>query len=84
MTWAAAHAGEIDRAAGRVAQESKLPLEGEVEVQVRPWRGLVLVHAQVDVERMYEGLGFVRDEGLGRWEEEGIMHVGMFRRVEVV
>jgi len=45
---------------------------------------LVLVHAQVDVERMYEGLGFVRDEGLGRWEEEGIMHVGMFRRVEVL
>lgn len=82
LTWAAAHAREIDGAAGRVAQESKI--QGEGEVEVRPWRGLVLVHAQVDVERMYEGLGFVRDEGLGRWEEEGIMHVGMFRRVEVL
>lgn len=82
LTWAAAHAGEIDGAVRRVAQESKI--QGEGEVEVRPWRGLVLVHAQVDVERMYEGLGFVRDEGLGRWEEEGIMHVGMFRRVEVL
>ncbi|KAJ5581399.1 Acyl-CoA N-acyltransferase [Penicillium sp. DV-2018c] len=47
----------------------------------KPWQGLVLVHAQVDVEGMYAGLGFETDEGLGRWDEEGIEHVGMFRRV---
>ncbi|CAG8107163.1 unnamed protein product [Penicillium salamii] len=45
------------------------------------WRGLVLVHAQVGVEGMYGRLGFVVDEGLGRWDEEGIEHCGMFRRV---
>jgi predicted GNAT family N-acyltransferase len=45
------------------------------------WKGLVLVHAQVDVERMYQGLGFVTNESLGRWDEEGIEHVGMFKRI---
>lgn len=81
LSWAAAHAGEIDAAAVQLAsQKGDKDLKG---VGPSPWRGLVLVHAQVDVERMYEGLGFVTDEGLGRWDEEGIMHVGMFRRVQV-
>lgn len=44
------------------------------------WTGLVLVHAQVDVEGMYARLGFERDEGMGRWMEEGIEHVGMWKR----
>jgi predicted GNAT family N-acyltransferase len=81
LSWATEHAGEIDAAAGELARQDKnkdLP-DGGVEA----WRGLVLVHAQVDVERMYSGLGFVKDEGLGRWDEEGIEHVGMFRRLEV-
>jgi predicted GNAT family N-acyltransferase len=82
LTWAASHAGEIDAAAVQLASQfsKKEDSTGVLEA----WRGLVLVHAQVDVERMYRGLGFVTDEGLGRWDEEGIEHVGMFRRVEVV
>ncbi|KAA6412137.1 MAG: GNAT family [Lasallia pustulata] len=47
------------------------------------WRGLVLVHAQVGVVGFWRGLGFVVDEGLGEWWEEGIRHVGMWRRLEV-
>ena len=45
------------------------------------WEGLVLVHAQKDVENFYAKIGFVRDEELGIWREEGIQHVGMWKRV---
>lgn len=47
------------------------------------WKGLVLAHAQVDVEKMYQRLGFQTDEKLGKWIEEGIDHVGMWRRVQI-
>jgi len=77
LEWAMQHAAEIDEAAARVATRSHWT---ERPVQ---WQGLVLVHAQVQVEKMYKGLGFQTDESLGRWDEEGIEHVGMFRRVEV-
>lgn len=94
LTWAATHAGEIDAAAAQLATQGQTQGPAQtnddfnskvVEGGWSPasWRGLVLVHAQVDVEGMYRGLGFVTDEGLGRWDEEGIEHVGMFRRVEV-
>ncbi|ETI19792.1 hypothetical protein G647_08805 [Cladophialophora carrionii CBS 160.54] len=45
------------------------------------YNGLVLCHAQVSVEKMYAKLGFVTDEKLGRWDEEGIEHLGMWKRV---
>jgi len=45
------------------------------------WKGLVLTHAQVDVQKMYAKLGFVTDEKLGRWDEEGIQHLGMWKRI---
>lgn len=47
------------------------------------WKGLLLAHAQVEREGWYAGLGWRTDEGLGRWDEEGISHVGMWRRVEI-
>lgn len=47
------------------------------------WQGMVLTHAQVSVQKMYERMGFVTDERLGVWDEEGIDHVGMWRRLEV-
>ncbi|GLB09373.1 hypothetical protein AtubIFM57258_005291 [Aspergillus tubingensis] len=71
LKWAAQNPGEIQRAFRDVAG-----VEGE-------WKGLVLVHAQVQVEGMYQRLGFETDEALGRWDEEGIEHVGMWRRVSV-
>ena len=46
------------------------------------WKGLVLIHAQGDMEGWWGRIGFVRDEGMGEWWEEGIRHVGMWRRVE--
>ena len=47
------------------------------------WRGLVMVHAQARLEGWYRGLGFEGDEGMGRWVEGGIEHLGMWRRVDV-
>lgn len=51
--------------------------------QIPRWRGLVCVHAQVQVERVWARWGFCVDEGMGRWEEEGMQHVGMFQRLAV-
>lgn len=75
--WASRHAGEIDEAAVQLAERSHW-----AGAPVR-WQGLVLVHAQAEVEGMYKRLGFEADVSLGRWNEEGIEHVGMFRRIEV-
>lgn len=43
----------------------------------------MLVHAQVQGEKMYERFGFVTDEKMGRWDEEGIEHVGMWKRIDL-
>ncbi|KAI1608457.1 GNAT family acetyltransferase [Exophiala viscosa] len=48
------------------------------------WKDLVLTHAQVDVEKMYGRMGFVTDDKLGRWDEEGIEHLGMWKRLDAV
>ncbi|MCJ1247116.1 hypothetical protein MMC30_004327 [Trapelia coarctata] len=89
LDWASRH-GDLFRAGGEVLNESETPeLEGvareRANVELGPeWKGLVLVHAQKSVERFWKGMGFVRDEELGTWVEEGIEHVGMWRRVGVV
>jgi predicted GNAT family N-acyltransferase len=53
------------------------------EIGGSEWKGMVLVHAQVSVEKVWAKMGFVTDEKLGRWDEEGIEHLGMWRRVEL-
>lgn len=47
------------------------------------WKGRVLVHAQESVQGLWQKLGFVKDEGMGTWDEEGIMHVGMWRVLSI-
>ncbi|GAP88976.1 putative acyl- n-acyltransferase protein [Rosellinia necatrix] len=47
------------------------------------WNGLVCVHAQEAVVKVYERWGFKVDKGMGKFYEEGIPHVGMFQRLEV-
>lgn len=46
------------------------------------WDGRFLIHAQVGARGMWQKCRFVLDEGMGEWDEEGIMHVGMWRQVE--
>jgi predicted GNAT family N-acyltransferase len=47
------------------------------------WNGLICVHAQEHVERAWAKWGFEIDEGMGKWYEEDIPHVGMFQRLEI-
>lgn len=47
------------------------------------FRGLVLVHAQTGVQKLWRRYGFETDESMGHWDEEGIEHVGMWRRLDV-
>ena len=47
------------------------------------WKGLVCVHAQESVEKIWAKWGFELDEEMGAWDEEGIKHVGMFRRLPI-
>lgn len=86
IDWARRNPGQIEDAFVRAVRGREgLPDQGMIggSGDVK-WNGLVLVHAQVSVEGMYARLGFVTDERMGRWDEEGIEHVGMWRRVEVV
>ena len=75
LDWAVKRRQEIDDAAAQVA------FPGDGEAKSKNWQGLVLVHAQVPVEKMYAHMGFRTDQSLGRWIEEGIEHVGMWRRL---
>ncbi|KAI1269880.1 hypothetical protein F5Y18DRAFT_371856 [Xylariaceae sp. FL1019] len=50
---------------------------------VPEWKGLVCVHAQEPVIKVYERWGFKVDEGMGRWIEQGVPHVGMFQRLPI-
>ncbi|QKX61576.1 uncharacterized protein TRUGW13939_08728 [Talaromyces rugulosus] len=71
--WAAANKEAIDAMYRRVAG-------GDIQQQ-KGWNGLVGLHAQVQVEKMYQRMGYETDGSLGTWDEESIQHVGMFKRV---
>ena len=47
------------------------------------FKGLVLVHAQTGVQKIWRKYGFETDESMGTWDEEGIEHVGMWKRLDV-
>lgn len=53
------------------------------ETEIPSWGGLVCVHAQKQVQKVWEKWGFKVDEGMGTWWEEGILHVGMFQRLPI-
>jgi len=46
------------------------------------WKGLIVIHAQKgEAEKVWTRLGFVVDQDMGTWVEEGITHVGMWKRI---
>jgi predicted GNAT family N-acyltransferase len=47
------------------------------------FRGLICIHAQTGVQKIWKKFGFETDESMGHWDEEGIDHVGMWKRVDV-
>ena len=82
LGWAAQHPDDVLPAVSAMDVEAAKVEGNDKEVTMR-WKGLVLVHAQTQVERTWQHYGFVKDEGMGEWAEEGIMHVGMWRRLEI-
>ncbi|KAI1981173.1 hypothetical protein LOZ53_004778 [Ophidiomyces ophidiicola] len=68
LNWAIDHPENVVSALGKDAE---------------PWTGLALVHAQVQVEALYARMGFVTDKSMGVWDEEGISHVGMWKRLDL-
>lgn len=47
------------------------------------FKGLVLIHAQTGVQKVWRKYGFETDESMGEWIEEGIPHVAMWKRIDV-
>lgn len=94
LVWAAEHPRDIlpplspaSREAARLAEDKTdgsdgRPMDGW-QGSEEGWRGLVLVHAQTSVEKIWAKFGFVRDDSMGTWVEEGIEHIGMWRKLIV-
>lgn len=85
--WASQNKDVIDAMYSKVASQQQQPQQTELagtEGREERWNGLIGLHAQAQVERMYGGMGYETDESMGRWDEEGIEHVGMFKRVDVI
>lgn len=55
----------------------------EAGQRVGDFKGLVLVHSQTGVQKVWRKYGFETDQSMGHWDEEGIDHVGMWKRVDV-
>lgn len=81
LEWAAQHPEKILTPPSAASREYA-KLDGDTKEQ-GVWKGLVLVHAQTSVEKLWAKHGFERDTGMGAWLEEGIEHIGMWKRLKV-
>ncbi|KAL5359963.1 acyl-CoA N-acyltransferase [Aspergillus floccosus] len=80
LDWVKQHPHCVEEAYTRTLKE-----EGEeIPEKGGRWNGLVRVHSQVQVQRVYARVGFETEEKLGRWIEDGIEHVGMVLRMELL
>ena len=70
----------VEAASKYAEQNSKSMVEDQ---ELGEWKGQVLIHAQRWLERWYGSMGFQTDKGMGTWLEEGIEHVGMWKRLNV-
>jgi len=84
LSWAAEHPDDIlPPISPTAAEHRKLELGIAADEDDR-WKGLVLIHAQKAIaDKFWAKFGFVHDPSLGEWDEEGIAHVGMWKRLEV-
>lgn len=73
--WALSHADEIN---GNSANNSH---QNKKNTNNAPWKGLILIHSQVQVQSLYERFGYRVDESMGMWYEEGMCHVAMWKRL---
>jgi predicted GNAT family N-acyltransferase len=80
IEWAEKHPEYFNLSASRSYADSK---SLELDAYRTTWNGLICVHAQEYVANAWAKWGFVVDEGMGKWTEAGIKHVGMFKRINV-
>jgi GNAT superfamily N-acetyltransferase len=80
LTWAKQNPTFFNPSVTEMGME-KIGASSIVEIPV--WKGLTCVHAQEQVQKQWAKWGFVLDEGMGTWVEEGINHVGMFQRLNI-
>ncbi|MCJ1443623.1 MAG: hypothetical protein MMC23_004122 [Stictis urceolatum] len=78
LDWAAAHEEEVESLPDNPVERERVKSKGE-----REWMGLTMAHAQITAVRFYQRLGFEVDDKLGKWIEEGIEHVAMWKRLDV-
>ena len=62
-------------------EEKKAKQELGIKFEDLKWHGLVLAHSQKSAISFYKKLGFIHDEKLGSWIEEGIEHVAMWKKL---
>ncbi|KAI2631867.1 hypothetical protein GGR54DRAFT_3022 [Hypoxylon sp. NC1633] len=78
--WLEAHPSFFDPSVAELGMDR---LAAGAASEIPRWAGLVGCHAQESVTGLYERWGFRVDEGMGRFFEEDIPHVGMFQRLSV-
>ncbi|KAI5289599.1 hypothetical protein KEM54_003604 [Ascosphaera aggregata] len=83
LEWAREHPREITESLRRSAQTAQKKRTSGAGVDGEGWNGLSLVHAQKVMEPMYTRCGFVRDDSMGTWTEEKMVHIGMWQTVVV-
>jgi predicted GNAT family N-acyltransferase len=69
-------------------------LQGPDAARPLSWQGLIMIHAQANLKQMWERHGFheelrteegeVEISAEPHWMEEGIEHVGMWKRLKIV
>lgn len=82
LEWASSHPFSLVPLPSPTSTEAAKVGRGGLE-QRQEWKGLVLIHAQKRLEGMYRKFGFETDEALGEWLENGMTHVGMWKRIPV-
>ncbi|KAF4584365.1 Acyl-CoA N-acyltransferase [Ophiocordyceps camponoti-floridani] len=75
-------AGILVRTALRWMKANPSYFEAVTSVDAPGWNGLVCAHAQQQAVGAWTKWGFHVDEEMGNWWEEGILHVGMFQRLQ--
>ncbi|KAL8335187.1 hypothetical protein RB598_009399 [Gaeumannomyces tritici] len=81
LRWMREHPAYFD--AATTTTTTTTTTTGEEAPQPHKWDGLVCCHAQEQVRHVWASYGFELDEGMGRWWEEGMPHVGMFQRLKL-
>ncbi|KJZ80265.1 hypothetical protein HIM_00115 [Hirsutella minnesotensis 3608] len=77
LSWLRANSSFFDKGITDVSDAST------TEEQEKPrFKGLICAHAQESASGFWSNAGFRVDDGMGKWLEEDIVHIGMFQRIK--